>query len=259
MSDAPMSQRIVVLGASNVSRGLGRLVRAIESRAPAADLFVAAGHGRSYGANSRVWVRRLPSILRCGLWQAIDRDDSPARPLHAFVSDIGNDLLYGFSVDQTAAWVRESVRRLAERDARIVITRLPLASLTGVGEVRYWLLRSCFVPGCQLSLAAVKAAAISLDEAVVEIAAQYRATVIDQPGSWYGLDAIHVRRRHLDMLWERAGDAWGLLPERVPPGSLVRWAQVGSRAAEVRSIAGAMCYTPQPVLRLSGGGRVSLY
>ena len=65
--------RVVVLGASNVSRGLSRLVAAVESRAPGADLFVAAGHGRGYGVNTRVAVRRLPSILGSGLWRALDR------------------------------------------------------------------------------------------------------------------------------------------------------------------------------------------
>ena len=156
----------VVLGASNVSRGLSRLVDVIETRAAPADLFVAAGHGRSYGAASRVWARRLPSILRCGLWRGLDRaghvavaahgagaghampdgaaavadaaagaaPPTPAdRPrLHALVTDVGNDLLYGFSVEQVAAWLRESIGRLADRGARIAVTRLPLASIASV-------------------------------------------------------------------------------------------------------------------------------
>ena len=118
---------VVVLGASNVSRGLCRLSAVSRARAGgAADLFVAAGHGRSYGVNSRVALRRLPSILGSGLWRGLDREraarpDGVAWPL-ALVTDIGNDLLYGFTVDPVAAWVRESVCRLNDRGASVAVT-----------------------------------------------------------------------------------------------------------------------------------------
>jgi hypothetical protein len=149
---------VVVLGASNVSRGLSRLAAIACARAGTPlDLFVAAGHGRSYGANSRVALRRLPSILASGLWRALDRE--AAAPAAALVTDIGNDLLYGFAVAQVAVWVRESVRRLAAHGARIAITRLPLASIGRVGPVRYRALRAFYVPGCRLSLADLVTAA----------------------------------------------------------------------------------------------------
>lgn len=258
--------RLVVLGASNVSRGLARLVAAVERRTPAADLFVAAGHGRSYGANSRVWMRRLPSILGCGLWRAVDRaagdgaHTGSGGPVHGLVTDVGNDLLYGFASEQVAGWVRESVRRLADRGGRIAITRLPLASIAGVGRVRYRALRTLFVPGCRLPLAELKAAAADLDARLVEIAREHAATVIEQPGGWYGLDAIHVRRRHLDTLWAQAYAAWDLGPQPGRPRrSLARWAAVGSRAAEVRSLAGVVRFKPQPVYRSRTGLRLWLY
>jgi len=258
----------VVLGASNVSRGLAGLIGAIESRAAPADIFVAAGHGRSYGANSRVWARRLPSILRCGLWRGLDRAghmaagrrDAMDRPrLHALVTDVGNDLLYGFSVEQVAAWLEEAVGRLADRGARIAVTRLPLTSIAGVGPARYRALRTLFVPGCRLPLDEVKDAAFRLDEALAEIAAAHGAAMIDQPGDWYGLDAIHVRRRRLDTVWGRACAAWGLEDGPAATRSLARWVAVGSRGAEVRSLAGAVRFTRQPVLELALGGTLSLY
>ena len=249
---------VVVLGASNVSRGLCRLSAVSRARAGgAADLFVAAGHGRSYGVNSRVALRRLPSILESGLWRGLDREraarpDGVAWPL-ALVTDIGNDLLYGFPAGQVAAWVRESVRRLAERGSRTVVTRLPLASLEGVGPGRYRLLRMCYVPGCRLSLTELKTAAHELDEAVAAIASEFDATLVEQPGEWYGLDAIHVRRRRLDSLWHRVCDAWGLPPVATPVrGSLAEWAQLGTKAAEVRSLARRTRFTPQPVVRRPG-------
>jgi hypothetical protein len=263
--------RVVVLGASNVSRGLSRLMATVAARSPDAHLLVAAGHGRSYGANSRVWMRRLPSLLHCGLWRALDRGRgdgdgdgdgiAPAGspPLHALVTDVGNDLLYGFPAEQVAEWVREAVRRLAARGATVALTRLPIASIAGVGEIRYAVLRAVFVPGCRLSLAALAAAAARLDDALGEIAAEFHAVPIDQPAAWYGLDAIHVRRRHLTTLFGLAGDAWGLPGGRRPRPSWAEWAAAGTRGAEVRSLAGVMRFTPQPVVRLPGGGPLSLY
>lgn len=255
------TSRVVVLGASNVSRGLARLTAIARRRvAGPLDLFVTAGHGRSYGVNSRVAARRLPSILGSGLWRALEREQNPkdesCRPF-ALVTDIGNDLLYGFSAEQVAGWVREAVRRLAERGGPIAITRLPLASLEAVGPARYRVLRTCYVPGCRLPLAALKEAAADLDARIAAVAADHAATLIEQPGDWYGLDALHVRRRHLDALWHTACDAW-CLPAAPARSAWRDWAMLGSRAAEVRSLARRIRYTPQPAVS-RGDLRLWLY
>ncbi len=260
----PLASRpiVVAIGASNLSRGLSRLVATAQGRGGPTDLLVAAGHGRSYGANSRVAWRRLPSILRSGLWHALDRlePSGSARPVRAVVTDIGNDLLYGFSVEQTAGWVRECVARLAGRGARVAITSLPLESVARAGAVRYRLLRTVYVPGCPLSLEQLRAAAERLDEAVRGIAAEHGAVLVEQPGDWYGFDSIHVRRRRLDALWNTAADAWGLpISIARPRATLVEWARIGRRSAEVRSLAGVMQYTRQPVLHWPDGGTLSLY
>lgn len=238
---------LVAVGASNLSRGLPALAAAAACRTAGPwDLFVAAGHGRSYGANSRVWMRRLPSILWCGLWRALDRETTGGG-VHAVITDVGNDLMYGFSVEQVADWVRETARRLAERRATIAMTRLPLESVGRVGETRYRVLRTLYVPGCTLSLGQLKNSAHRLDAALVGIAHEHGAAIIDQPGDWYGIDAIHLRRRSLHSLWEKVCDAWGLPPSPRPPRVRLRdWAAIGSRAAEVRMVAGLPRFTPQP-------------
>ncbi|MFM8635109.1 MAG: hypothetical protein ACKOEX_09910 [Planctomycetia bacterium] len=258
----PTPPAIVVLGASNVSRGLARLAAVVTSRHKGpVDLFLAAGHGRSYGANSRVFMRRLPSIVGCGLWRALDREGvGTERPVHALITDIGNDLLYGFPDHQLAAWVRESLARLTRLGANVAITRLPMASIDRVGPLRYRALRTLYVPGCRLSLAEMKEAAMRMDHAVAVMAREFGAIVIDQPGEWYGLDAIHVRRRYLDTLWHRACDAWGVATEvRRRRASFIRWAALGSRAAEVRSLATVMRFTPQPAYRDRESLRLWLY
>lgn len=250
--------RVVVLGASNVSRGLSRLVAAVESRSPGADLFVAAGHGRGYGVNTRVAARRLPSILGSGLWRGLDRHGG--EPPAALVTDVGNELLYGFPAEQIASWVRESVRRLADRGATIAITRLPMAGIATVGAVRYRALRTFFVPGCRLSLAGLKEAATRLDADLQAIAGDFGGQIIEQPAHWYGFDTLHIRRRHLDDLWRMACEAWGLpSAQSSAKSSATDWLKIGTKAAEVRSLAGVMRFTRQPVLTLRSGGMLSLY
>jgi hypothetical protein len=243
-----MAAGFVVLGASNVSRGLARLAAMLRGRADRqADLFVAAGHGRGYGVTTRVAWRRLPAILASGLWRALDRE-RVERPV-ALVTDVGNELLYGLGVTAVAGVVREAVSRLADRGARIAITGLPLRGIAGVGTVRYRLLRTLYVPGCLLSLAEIKDASRWLDDELRAIAADTAAAFIEQPGEWYGFDALHVRWPHLDTFWHRVGDAWGLpVATDRPRPSLAEWAVLGSRAAEVRSLAGRTLLTRQPVI-----------
>jgi hypothetical protein len=267
------ARRMIVIGASNVSRGLARFAAMVRTRTGSADLFLAAGHGRSYGAASRVGMRRLPSILGCGLWRALDReplDAIAARPAAvgppvALVTDIGNDLLYGFGAVQVGDWVRETLRRLADRGARVAVTRLPLESLAGVGPTRYRLLRSIYVPHCTLSLGQLRDATAELDARVVSAAAECDAMIIDQPAAWYGLDAIHVRRDRLDELWRRVCEAWeidaagGGLRAHPPEASFADWAVLGSAAAEVRGFGRMMLRTPQPAVTRRGPLRVWMY
>jgi hypothetical protein len=242
-------RRAVVLGASNVSRGLARLASVARARAGGPmDLFVAAGHGRGYGVGTRVWLRRLPSILACGLWDALDGEPHAAAPV-ALVTDVGNEILYGFSADQVAAWVREGVGRLADRGCRIAITRLPVASIAGVGAVRLRLLKTVVVTGCRLTLGELKDAAARLDDRVRHVAEEFGATVLEQPGAWYGFDAIHVRRRRLDDLWHAACDAWGWEPAAARPRATYRdWARLRSCGAEVRALGRIMLHARQPAV-----------
>ncbi len=238
----------IVLGASNVSRGLARLTATVRCRSGGPiDLFVAAGHGRAYGVSSRVWARRLPSILASGLWRALDRA-RVEKPL-ALVTDVGNELLYGLGIAAVAAAVGEASRRLADRGARLVITGLPLESISGVGAVRYGLLRSLYVPGCPLARDELKEAAQWLDDELRALAAELGATFIEQPGDWYGLDAIHLKRPRLDRLWGRVSDAWELPAASLRPrATLAEWAALGTKAAEVRSVARMTRLTRQPVI-----------
>ena len=259
---------VVALGASNLSRGLSRLVTICRRcTAKPIDLFAGAGHGRSYGANSRIWNRRLPSILGSGLWRSLDRnsgsDDLNSTTRLAVITDIGNDLLYGFSVEQITAWIEEVVLRLQQRGFHIVITQLPIESIQAVGTLRFHILKSILVPGCQQSLEAIKDQSHQINNKIVSLSKGHHVTILRQPGSWYGLDAIHVKRSCLNELWQRVVDCWpGISREQYAmPGfdGWQEWSRLGAASAEVRSLSGLMLFTPQPALRLADTTRIYLY
>ena len=123
-STASPSRRVILLGASNVTRSMSTIVETAELVwGRPLDLLAACGHGRSYGRTSCVFGRSLPGILECGLWDELSR--RPALPTAALVTDIGNDILYGAGVDQIAAWVEQSLIRLrglrADRHHRVAV------------------------------------------------------------------------------------------------------------------------------------------
>ena len=135
------ARRIILLGASNVARGISALTgtaRAIWGQP--LEVFAAFGRGRSYGLPSRVLVRELSGIVQCGLWDAVGRRDR--LPTAALVTDIGNDLIYGRSVDEIAQWVDTCLARLNALEARTVVTGLPIDNLASLPA--WQLIRAAF-------------------------------------------------------------------------------------------------------------------
>ena len=69
----PEVGRVVALGASNLTRGFQTIVSTARSMwGPDVEVLAALGHGRSYGAPSRIVFRTLPSILKSGLWDELE-------------------------------------------------------------------------------------------------------------------------------------------------------------------------------------------
>ena len=121
-------RRVIFLGASNLAFGFRTIVEEARSiyRDPL-DIVFALGHGRSYGCTSRVLGRQLPAILACRIWKEIAQ--RPTLPTTAFITDVGNDILYLRSPDSIMEWLETIVQRLQQLDATIHISSLPLTSI----------------------------------------------------------------------------------------------------------------------------------
>ena len=187
------TQNVVLLGASNLVLGWRSLVDSLRLvTADSINLNVALGMGRSYVKTSAFWFRQLPAISDCGLWDHLPQDS--ANPPLVLITDLGNDIVYLFEPDQIAAAVRQCISQvLAWRaDARIVMTGLPLASLTRVGKLRFLIARTILFPGCTLSRATILERSLALDQMIRQLATEFGIHFVEPEPKWYGLDPIHV-------------------------------------------------------------------
>lgn len=252
--------RLVLLGASNLTRALPTVVGLAEQGlGQPLQVLAALGHGRSYGAWSRCLLRELPGIRECGIWRTLE--SQPAMPTAALVTDIGNDLIYGFAPHLIARWVEETLDRLAKIGAQTVITTLPICNLEKLSERRYHLMLSVLYPRCKISLATMRDRAYALNDLVREAAARRCLESIEPQPSWYGIDPVHIRTR------ERRG-AWGHVLQSLSAAksqfssanpAISQRLRIFPLRAEQMRICGIQLLTPQPRLRVRSGTTIALY
>ena len=259
-SESEKPERIVVLGASNVARAIVDIAETLVGfRGGPVDLIVAAGHGRSYGARSNVLWRTLPGLTQCGLWQAVSGRPE-AGPSMALVTDVGNDLLYGRTPEETMTFVRECVAQLAEHHDRVILTELPVENVRQLGKLRFVAARSLIFPGSPLQYEGLLDKVEYLTEGMRELADEFGADLAVLPPTWYGLDPIHIRMRQQRDAWSRIMSPW----RRDDEASAARFTMRERRAiANVRHAYREWFGKPQvreqPAAVLSNGLSLSMY
>jgi len=197
---SPEVARVVAFGASNLTRGLPAVVAAARAAwGPEVQILAALGHGRSYGARSRVGVRTLPGILESGLWRALE--SLPACPTRAVVADVGNDVMYGEPPGRILDWVDESLRRLWQATRDVVLTGLPLERIRRLTAPQFLVFRSIFFPRCRLSFDQALERAACVNAGLSELAAARGARLLHPDSRWYGVDPIHIRPSLLRTAW----------------------------------------------------------
>jgi hypothetical protein len=248
--------RVVALGASNLTRGFHSIVSAARSTwGSEIQVLAALGHGRSYGADSSVAFRTLPGILQSGLWRRLE--SLPQVPTRALVTDVGNDILYGYPAEQILEWIDQVLFRLQRTTNDIILAGLPLASMRRLSPAKFLIFRSILFPRCRLSLSGVLAIAERIDNGLVQLASARSVRYFKLNPSWYGFDPIHIR----PSLWR---SAWQEILQ-VDPGKREEsnWVIDGIRlylkAPERRRLFGIEQFTPQPGVMLPKGGRIWLY
>lgn len=258
--------RVILLGASNATRGLPHLFETARALFdPAIDMLAAIGHGRSYGASSRALFRRLPGILDCDLWNALDRapQTRPARRTAALVTDIGNDIIYGRTPTQLLDWVNATLDRLETHCDSIAISALPIENIERIPLWHAKLVQYMTYPARDLPVERAIERARAVDLGVRRIADERRAVLIEPDVEWYRFDPIHIRAGRwpdaaLAMLMPLDAEARRNPPAAAVSPSLRNRLRLHTAMPQQFRIAGFRFRCRQPV-RTIAGSTLSLY
>jgi len=248
--------RVIAVGASNLTRGFQAVVstaRTVWGRE--VEVIAALGHGRSYGAQSRFIGRTLPGILESDLWDTLAR--LPPASARALMTDVGNDILYGYSPAQIVDWVDETADRLQRITSDVILTDLPLGNIRRLSNARFLFFRSVLFPSSRLSLVQVADRAAEVNEGLASLAAARGLRFFQLKSEWYGFDPVHIQPSQWRHAWQDI-----LCGEARAIRSVSSWSE-GMRLYVMRPqrqwLFGVEQVSPQAGLRLPAGGRVWLY
>ena len=253
-------QRIVMLGASNLSRAFPIAVSMSQQVfAGPLDFYIAKGHGRSYGQDSRCIGKKNSGIFLSGIWRALEQEKS--MPITAFLTDVGNDLAYEVPVETILTWVVGCLDRLSALGAKVVMSDLPMGALRQVGATRYRLFRTILFPQCRLDWNEMLRRAESLSDGLRELAESRQIPLFVGKREWYSLDPIHPPQRRYPEIWadllsQVADLPSGLSRHRCP---LRKACYLRSLRPERWSIFSVPRRAAQPNGRLRDGSTISLY
>jgi hypothetical protein len=254
--------RVVMLGASNLTRGLPTVIETCRRLLGAPiDIHVVTGHGRSYGLDTYVVVRGLPSIRDSSVWRVLEA--APTVPTYGLVADVGNDIMYRVAPSTIVEWVDGCMGRLSALHARQVVTSLPMARLRRMSPANFQLARAIFFPTRRMSMTDALRLAEELDGRLREIAARHDAPVVDCPWRWYGWDPIHMARAAWPEAWGTALAHW-IDPDHLPvvrsPAPLSQELRVRLGAPDRWWLFGRIPRgRTQPWLRLDDGTAISMW
>jgi hypothetical protein len=259
--DRQAEQRVILLGASNLARAFPTVLHSLRmGLVGPLDIAVAMGHGRSYGTWSQLLGRALPGINQCGLWPHVSANcPQHTRPLAA-IADLGNDLVYGVDAQTLLGWLDIILRRLAEINSDVVMLSLPMESLSRMSQARFETIRRLIFPGHAIRWPQLQREIQQLDQGMRELAERYRVGWVDTPGDWYGLDAIHIRRRLETEAWQTLFARWSAWrqPAAYSPLGLLQQLKIRRLRPAERRLFGQQQLSNQPALT-TPDCRISLF
>ena len=264
-SSTPLSstlppRRVVLLGASNLTRGISTIVDTARRiwGAPL-EVFAALGHGRSYGLTSAVLARKLPGILQCGLWDALSAIAAGRHGRADYRCGQRHSLRCAGRVDsRLGRGMRRAIGGRRTRRSCSRCRRRPRSRRCRSGATRSS--ARCAFPGCRLSRNDAFSRAEQLDAGLQELAARRGLRAVRPRSEWYGFDPIHIRRRHWPIAWNEVLSAW-----RAETGetNLARFVRAVALSAIARCgaarIFGIEQRAAQPCGRLRDGTTIAIY
>lgn len=262
-ASAAFRARIILLGASNLTRGISAAIASAQRLLGSPlDVYIAAGHGRSYGMTSRILIRELPSILESRLWDALARQER--LPTYSLITDVGNDVMYGVTPAQIMQWVETCMNRMLAISDAVVCAGLPLARIERLRPWQYLVARSVFFPTNRFTLTDAIARAKGVHAGLQALSTKHRTHFVELPQHWYGVDPIHIRWTKFSEAWSTIlqswkGDAIPTWQEETTITAMRRWLAIRTKSPDRWRLLGMQRARAQPCAVLHNGTRVSLY
>jgi hypothetical protein len=252
-------RRVILLGASNVTLGFPLLVKSLRQSLAGVDLYAAHGHGRSYCDWSYVLHRGLPSILDCGLWDALSSSPSAERSW-ALVTDVGNDLIYGIPPECLMKNMEQIFSRLQSLGAAITFVRLPLERARLLTDRNYRIIKQLLFPGPTVPWIQMQQWMMDVDEQATALAISHGAAVVQPELGWYGIDPIHIRYSQRPAAWRTMLSTWPFEEEaRVSRPEFDLVLRAWSQAPAERSYWRRLQHRAQPTWKIANEMTLWLY
>lgn len=250
----------MLLGASNLTRAFPTVVSAaLSSFERPLSILAAMGFGRSYGQESRFFLKKNSGIFQSKIWDVLKHNSQTSTT--AFVTDIGNDLAYEVPVETVVEWIETCLDRLDSIASCVVLSDLPMSSLRDVGEARYRLFRTVLFPSCRLTWTEMLTRAERLSERLHLLSESRNIPIFVDENEWYGFDPIHPRVSAYSAIWRELFALAGAKLDENPAQEnhrLLSW-YIRDLRPESWSMFSISRHAQQPQGRLHDGTTISLY
>ena len=196
---------LILLGASNLSRGCFALSRYMKARLcpRPVEVLIASGPGRGYHTSGGLLNVNYTPICSSDIFEVAQKKSESGCRIVALVTDMGNDIMYGVSAEQLIATIQQVFDRLRSMNAEIFYTTLPVAFEKGVHPIWFYILRSLLLPFSRVSYDKATAGIIAVNQFLKKCGTEncYLVSGMDR---YLGYDEIHYG-------WFRAHSAWSHL------------------------------------------------
>lgn len=211
---------LVLLGASNLSRACRALSRCLRAnlRPRTVNILAALGPGRGYAAAGGLWPLEYPPIRSSPVFSAARAAAGRGDRVMAFITDIGNDLLYNVNGEELTQALACVIERLHEARADILVTPIHPVLTEILTPEWYSFLRTWLYPKSRVPYEQVIAGIESINRFLETRERAGHLSRVAGMEAFLGWDHVHYG-------WFRATGAWTRAAESIltRAGRPCRW------------------------------------
>ncbi|MGV7220420.1 MAG: hypothetical protein ACQ9MH_02695 [Nitrospinales bacterium] len=205
--DKNLPVNIILLGASNLSRGYYGLTRCIKKNLhPQPVVFLnAIGPGRAYCARGGVFNASYPPIGSIPIVSELEKLGQNECHKIVLLSDIGNDIGYGIPAKKIIIELEKIVGKFEDMQADILICPIPSTLINKLTPQAFKFLKAIFFPRSEVTLSEALESIQKVNNFVKNDLCG-RVTVINGLESYISLDLIHYGIFNFGKVWSKIAE-----------------------------------------------------